>query len=414
MRRVTALTLVLLATVALSACGSGEDSGSRTLTWFIAKQPGGALDVLADRCSRQSDGRYRIRLEYLPSQADQQREQLVRRLGAEDDTIDIIGADVVWTGEFANAGWLRPVPAARRATLTRGVFDSVRRTATFENRLYAAPLWSNTQLLWYRKDRVDRAPRTWDELLDEADRLGDDGVVAIQGSRYEGLVVLASALINSAGTRVLDGPDRLGLRRAPTVRALEILARLARTHGTADIDTSDEDSASKSFEAGTATFELNYPFVYPAAKANAPAVYEQMAAAKYPRVDPSRPSNPPLGGFNLGVSSYAKDPDRAWDAIECLVSSRNQLEVTKREGLPPVRPDLFDRRTVQDAYPGFARTIRESIEDAEPRPSESPAYQDVSLAIQRALHPLTKLDPAKAYDDLREKVQQAIDREGLL
>jgi multiple sugar transport system substrate-binding protein len=414
MRRVIASTLVLLAVGALAACGSGEGDGSRTLTWFIAKQPGGALEVIADRCSSRSDGRYRIELEFLPSQADQQREQLVRRLGAEDDTIDIVGADVVWTGEFANAGWLRPVPRERRATLTRGVFDSVLQTATFEDRLYAAPLWSNTQLLWYRKDRVDRAPTTWDELLDEADRLGKEGVVAVQADRYEGLVVLAGALINSAGTRVLDGPDRIGLERAPTVRALEILARLARSHGAPDIDTSDEDTSSKSFEAGVATFELNYPFVFPAAKENAPEVYEQMAAAKYPRVDASRPSNPPLGGFNLGVSSFAKDPDRAWDAIECLVSERNQLEVTKLEGLPPVRPDLFDRQPVRDAYPGFADTVRESIEDAEPRPSESPAYQDVSLAIQRALHPLTKLDPAKAYDDLREKVQQAIDREGLL
>lgn len=414
MRRVTASTLVLLAVGALAACGSSGDGGSRKLTWFIAKQPGGALEVIADRCSSRSDGRYRIELEFLPSQADQQREQLVRRLGAEDDTIDIIGADVVWTGEFANAGWLRAVPRERRATLTEGVFDSVLQTATFEDELYAAPLWSNTQLLWYRKDRVDRAPTTWDELLDEADKLGEEGIVAVQADRYEGLVVLAGALINSAGTRVLEGPDRIGLERAPTIRALEILARLARSHGAPDIDTSDEDTSSKSFEAGAATFELNYPFVFPAAKENAPEVYEQMAAAKYPRVDASRPSNPPLGGFNLGVSSFAKDPDRAWDAIECLVSERNQLEVTKLEGLPPVRPDLFGRKPVREAYPGFADTVRESIEDAEPRPSESPAYQDVSLAIQRALHPLTKLDPAKAYDELREKVQQAIDREGLL
>lgn len=413
MRRVTASTLLVLVVYALSACGSSEGGGARTLTWFIAKQPGGALEVLADRCTAQSNGRYEIQLEFLPSQADQQREQLVRRLGAEDDTIDIVGADVVWTGEFANAGWLRPVPEDRRATLTKGVFDSVLQTATFEDKVYAAPLWSNTQLLWYRKDRVDRAPRTWDELLDAADALGKEGVVAVQADRYEGLVVLASALINSAGTQVLDGPEEIGLERAPTIRALEILARLAK-YGPPDIDTSDEDTSSKAFESGAATFELNYPFVYPAAKANAPDVFEQMKAAKYPRVDASRPSNPPLGGFNLGVSSYAKDPDRAWDAIECLISTRNQLEVTKKEGLPPVRADLFDRKTVKEAYPGFVDTIKESIEDAEPRPSESPAYQDVSLAIQRALHPLTKLDPEKAYDDLREKVQQAIDREGLL
>ena len=34
--------------------------------------------------------------------------QLGRRLGAEDSSIDIMGMDVIWTGEFANAGWVEP------------------------------------------------------------------------------------------------------------------------------------------------------------------------------------------------------------------------------------------------------------------------------------------------------------------
>ena len=61
--------------------------------------------------------------------------------------------------------------------------------------------------------------------------------------------------------------------------------------------------------------------------------------------------------------------------------------------------------------------IRQSIEDAAPRPSESPAYQDLSLAIQRAIHPTTKIDaddPGAAYDELRGKIEDAIKREGLL
>jgi multiple sugar transport system substrate-binding protein len=40
----------------------------------------------------------------LPADADQQREQIVRRLAARDSDIDVIGMDVIWTGEFATAG----------------------------------------------------------------------------------------------------------------------------------------------------------------------------------------------------------------------------------------------------------------------------------------------------------------------
>ena len=97
--------------------------------------------------------------------------------------------------------------------------------------------------------------------------------------------------------------------------------------------------------------------------------------------------------------------------------AENQITVAKLGGLPPVRDDLYDRAEVKEIYPGFADVIRESIQDAAARPSESPAYQDLSLAIQRALSPPSKIDaddPGGAYDELRDNVEKAVKREGLL
>lgn len=37
----------------------------------------------------------------------------------------------------------------------------------------------------------------------------------------------------------------------------------------------------------------------------------------------------------------------------------------------------------------------------------SPAYSDVSLAIQKSLHPEKDIDPPKAIDDLRSKLDKA-------
>jgi multiple sugar transport system substrate-binding protein len=162
---------------------------------------------------------------------------------------------------------------------------------------------------------------------------------------------------------------------------------------------------------------VNYPFVYASAKANAPDVFKHMRAAKLPRVVAGRPSEPPIGGINLGISRFSKHKALAFDAAACLSRPANQLTVTEKEGLPPVRSGLFDRSQVRKAYPGFAELIRRSIRDAAPRPSQSPAYQDLSLAIQRAVHPTDDIDPddpSPTYDDLRDKVQHAIDRDGLL
>jgi multiple sugar transport system substrate-binding protein len=71
---------------------------------------------------------------------------------------------------------------------------------------------------------------------------------------------------------------------------------------------------------------------------------------------------------------------------------------------------------VTKAYPGFAQLVKESIENSGPRPT-TPAYQDVSLAVQRSLHPPDKIDnedTESIFEELKENVEDAVKREGLL
>jgi multiple sugar transport system substrate-binding protein len=416
------VTLIAAAGLAggLAACGDENSAGAGvTLRWFIFNEPSGAPQKIADRCSKQSGGRYKITFEVLPSQADQQREQLVRRLGAKDSSLDLLGLDVVWTGEFANAGWVEPVPASTAQAVSQNVFPSVLRTARFKNRLMVIPIWSNTQLLWYRKDLVPNPPKTWDQMIDIGEKLGKaKGHVQVQANRYEGLVVLVNQLIESAGTSVLSGPTSVKLYKAPTEKALQVLGRLSHSSVAAsNLTTSTEDTARLGFEAGNSAFQINYPFVYPSAKSNAPAIFKNMGAAQFPAVETDKPAKPPIGGINIGISSYSKHKAEAFAAAECLVKPENQLQVASLGGLPPVRQDLYDRPAMDKVYPGFADQIRNAIANSAPRPSESPAYQDLSLAIQRAVHPTTKINPKNVgpiYDKLRDNVEKAVKREGLL
>jgi multiple sugar transport system substrate-binding protein len=411
--------MMLLAIVALPGCtGSDSASGSGTeLSFFIFNEPSGAYQEAATKCSEDSNGEYTISFEFLPAQADAQREQLVRRLGAEDDSIDIIGMDVIWTAEFANAGFIEPWEGDDAQAVTDGTFDSVVESASFEGDLYAAPFTSNTQLLWYRKDRVDTPPKTWDDMIAEAEKIGDDGLIQVQANFYEGFTVLVNAMIESAGTQILKGPTEVDLEQAPTERALEVLGKFARSPAAPpDIDTSTEDTARLSFEAGGSSFMLNYPFVYPSAKENAPDVFKQMDATIYPAIDEDKPSRPPLGGINLGVSAFSNNKDLTFEAIKCLVQPDNQVTAATLGGLPPTNEAVYETKDIEKAYPGFSDVIKESIDNAAPRPL-TPAYTDLSLAIQRSLHPPGDIDPADVtttYDELVEKVEQAVKREGLL
>jgi multiple sugar transport system substrate-binding protein len=413
------LAVVALAVVALSAGGDESAGSGRALSWFVAIQPGGTIEEVAKRCSKESGGRYTVEPEFLPTDASQQREQLVRRLGAEDSSIDIIGMDVIWTGEFANAGWVEEWKGPIAKRVTEKVFPNVVETASFEGKLYAAPFNTNTQLLWYRKDLVKQPPTTWDEMIDQAEGLGraNAGTIQVQANRYEGFMVWANALIESAGTQILSGPETVELAEGPTTRALEVMGRLANSSAApTNLSTSNEDTTRIGFESGDSAFMTNYTFAFASAEAEAPDIAKVMGFARFPRVDAKRPSRPPLGGFNLAVSSFSENKDVAFDAAACLAGRQSQLTAVELDGLPPSRSDLYTDKVVTEAYPGFAELVRESIEDSGPRPT-APAYQDVTLAVQRTLHPPDKIDPADAtsvYEELKENLEDAVKREGVL
>ena len=79
--------LAVLATAALAACGSSEGgSGARAINWYVFNEPGGAYDAAVADCNKQAGGKYTINYVKLPTDANQQRELIVRRLAAEDDT----------------------------------------------------------------------------------------------------------------------------------------------------------------------------------------------------------------------------------------------------------------------------------------------------------------------------------------
>jgi multiple sugar transport system substrate-binding protein len=403
---------VLLAT----ACGEGVPGPPR-IKWYVFREPSGAFEQTARRCSETAAGRYRIDIAPLPADADQQREQLVRRLAARDPDIDVIGMDVIWTAEFARAGWILPWDESRAAPVRRSTLASALESASFAGALYAAPFTTNTQLLWYRKDLVEHPPKTWDEMIGMAEGLAKrrrPHRIEVQGARYEGLSVWFVSLLASAGGAVLDaGGNAVALPEEPTREALAVMRDLARSVAAPPaLANTREDEARLAFEAGDSAFMLNYTFVWPSAQRNAPEIARVMGWARYPRVRAGRPSRVAIGGINLGVGAFSRRPELAFEAAACLRDDAAQVLAATRGGLLPTREALYDDAAIRSAFP-FADLLRGTLRDATQRP-ETPAYHDVSLAIQRTLSPPRDIEPASDVGLLRERIDAAIHSRGLL
>ncbi len=410
----SAVGAVVATAAVLAGCGGGDDGGRVTLNFWAYNEPSGSFRAAADRCTEQSDGRYRIAFNPLGNDPDTQRQSLVRRLAAKDSSIDIMSMDVIWTAEFAEAEWIKPWPEQFASKVREGTLEGPLQTATYEDELYAAPANSNTQLLWYRKDLVDgEPPRTWDKLIDTASEMEEGGQIEIQGAQYEGTTVLFNSLIQSAGGEILDGPDKVGLEQEPTQKAVDVMAKFGRSPAAnPSLENQKEDQGRLAFEQGQAAFQVNYPFIYPSAKDGAPEIFKNLGWAEYPSVEEGGPSKAPIGGFNWGVGNYTEHPELAFEAATCLRSDENQRSFALDGGLPPTLEAIYDDPKFEEQYP-FGDLIRRQLDDPGVRPA-SPLYADVSLAIYKTLSPFSDIDTDTVVDALRERVSNALKSQGLL
>jgi multiple sugar transport system substrate-binding protein len=401
--------LALAGALLLTACGVGADeggSGARAINWYAFNEPGGSYQQAVDNCNKEANGRYTINYVKLPNIADQQRELLVRRLAAEDDDIDLMSLDVIWTAEFAQAEWIVPWEGERRSVAEEDKLEGPLKTVDYQDKIWAIPHTSNTQLLWYRKDRVDTPPEdfTWDEMIDQAVENGT--VVEVQAAQYEGLVVWINALIAGAGGQIVTEQGEVAVDETAR-RAAEIESKLANSPAAPPgMSTNREDQGRQGFEAERSDYQVNYSFIYPSAEA-IEGFQDKIGWALYPRTDKDKPSRPPLGGFNIAVSEFSGNQDLAFEAAECLASPENQALSAELGGLPPTTEAVYDNPKVQKAFP-FADALRESIDAAAPRPV-TPAYSDIALAIQKSYHPPDAVEPDSVVEQLRDRIEKAVD-----
>ena len=422
------LATIVLAT-GLAACGGSSSGGVTALNWYVNPDSSGATDIVAAACTKQSGGKYRLVVIPLPSTADGQREQLVRRLAAKDASIDFMSVDPPYTAELANAGWLHSFSDAERTQLLSGVLESPTKSAIWKGELVAAPYFANTQLLWYRKSVAAKAgvdptapDFTWDKMIDAAVKTGTK--ISEQGKKYEGYMVWVNALILSAGGSILENNDA-GRDATPSLNseagklAAEVIRKLANSSA-ADpgLSNADEEAGRATFDGPNGGFLLNWPYTYAAIAGNikdgsVPAsVLPDVGWARYPRVKADTPSQPPLGGINLAVSRFSKHQDLAFQAITCLTTPAVEKQNLLLSGNPVSNGSVYDDPEVQAKFP-MAILMRDSINAAGPRPV-TPYYGDVSAAIQRTWHPETSLDPNKAPARSAELIRDVLHDKRLL
>ena len=425
-RSVAALGAGVLAAGALAACSS-----DRGITINLYYAPEDTFQSVVDNCNAQAAGRYHIVYNKLQRGADDQRQGMVRRLAAGDKGLDILGLDVTWVPEFAEAGWAEEWTGANKAAASAGVLPGPLETATWNGKLYAATKNTNVQLLWYDDRITPQPPATWDQMMTEAHDLkaqGKPGNVLFTGAQYEGLVVVYNTLVESAGGHILSDDGKSVVMDAGAVKALEILKQVTST-GITDpsLTNQKEDDVRQAFQRGNGAFELNWPFVYASFAKEDAQNLSHFKWSTYPAVNPGQPAKTTIGGYDLAVSSYSQHKPEAFEAALCLRNKDNQKFSALKDGVPPSIESLYtddtpldpskpvnadDNPSMETTYP-MRGAILDALKNAAVRPL-TPAYQSLSTVISKVLSPPSKIDPQKTADELRSQLSDALQSKGVI
>ncbi len=326
-----------------------------------------------------------------PDAADQRHQLYVQWLNAWSTEPDVLQLDVIWTPEFAAAGWIRSlddfgIPSADAADF----FPAPMTANRWQGRLYAIPWFVDVGMLYWRTDLMPAAPETFAELeaiarRAIADKSADSGFVW-QGARYEGLVTVFLEYLVGYGGAILDAAGNVVVDSPAAVQALTAMSDSIHRDGIVPeaVLTWQEEQTRFAFQNGNAVFMRNWP--YAAALLRDPGeskVAGRFAVTVMPRA--SGQSAATLGGAQLAINARSRQPEDAWALISYLTAPQQQLERAAATGQFPARRSVYDDPALTSALAIAPVQARAIIERAVPRPV-TPVYTQLSGILQIHLH----------------------------
>jgi len=421
--RVGAVTAAATAGLMLAAgCGpNGSPSGGAApaangigpITFATGRDDAGFFTTLIQPWNKAHPNEH-VTLVLLPEAENGQLAQLTANLQAGSSDYDVIDMDVIWTAQFASAGWIIPLDASM-FPLNEFLPPAVD-TAMYNGHLWAVPYYSNADLLYFRKDILAKAgkkpPTTWAQLADLAQTLGRKYHMqgyASQLAPYEGLTVNFANAVQSAGGTIMSAGGAVSVDSPQAEAGLSFLVDGLRQGWISKSSLSyEEESSAADFESGKLLFLNNWPFVYSQASEPGPGnkVAGKFGVALLPGLD--GPGSSSLGGANLAVSAYSRHQATALAFIRYLTSLPEERQLLIDSGFPPVWTQLYSDPAMVKLFPDLP-VVKQAILSAQPRPSITD-YDQASLAISSAVYQaLTfKEPPAQALAEMAGQLRQII------
>lgn len=349
--------------------------------------------------------------------------QQILSSGASD--LDVFRIDVIWPGILGNH-LIDLKPYSNGAEDAH--FQPIIENNTYHGKLVGMPWYTDAGLLFYRTDLLEKhgekAPETWSDLtatakkIMEAERAaGNDKMwgFVYQAKAYEGLTCDALEWIDSfGGGAIVNAEGDITVNNEKAAKALTLAASWTGTIAPDGVLSYMEEDARGVFQSGNSVFMRNWPYAWAMGQADDSPIKGKIGVMALPKGGEDGKQTGTLGGWQMAVSKYSKNPEAAASLVMHLTSVKEQKRRALEGSFNPTIVSLYDDADVAAANP-FMVQLKDTFTNAVARPSRATGgnYNKVSTAFFNAAHDVLsgKKEAAASLESLESKLKR-IKRKG--
>jgi multiple sugar transport system substrate-binding protein len=337
-----------------------------------------------------------------------------REFSGGDPGIDLLSTHTKYAP--SQVRWLAPIDAIVSDEDRRDLLSGPLTFAHIDGRLYQTPRNLDVRLLHFRSDLLDRAPGTWAELGDVAQRVTTDSVAGfLFPGRDSGLFGLFYELLVSAGGSLFDDDLQPVFDSPEGIAAVAYIADLylARRVAPRQVTEWHYDEVSAAFRDGHGAMVSDWPGSYHLYKSPATSrVADRVRLAMLPAG--SSGLRAAYGGcHSFAIPRTARNPDDGIALMRYLTSFEAQLGEARAGAIPcrisalaRIREDASNDPVEASRWELLAET--EKVMIMPPRFGAYPLCEDVIWrSVQKAM--VGEMTPddavARAVADVRAIVQ---------
>jgi len=340
-----------------------------------------------------------VKINRMPASWDEALTLYQQLLAAQSQDIDVMIVDVIWTGilkeHLLDLGTLVPEDEIAQH------FPAITAAGTVDGKLVAMPWYTDTGLLFYRQDLLEKygkpVPKTWAELTETAREIMEGERAAgnadmwgyvWQGNSYEGLTCDAIEWVaSSGGGSIIDEDGTVTIDNPEAAAALDLAASWVGTISPRGVLEYDEESSRGVFELGNSVFHRNWSYVWGTSQGGGGPIDGKVGVTALPVGAEGQTSSGCMGTAHMGVSAYTAHPEEAASLLAYLTGSAEQKRRAIVGAYNPTVSALYEDAEVLAAIP-FLDDAKAAFDESVSRPSAVAGgdYNQVSTAFYSAVH----------------------------